>query len=1438
MSEPGGRRLALLVANDNYDIPGLPPLYAPVNDATQLRELLRDPEIGGFDRTDLLVNDGKYVVEVGIERLLRDAGPHDVVLLYFSGHGIRTRQNLYLATSNTDRATLSSTAVSAGFIKELIRDSAAAAKIILLDCCYSGAFLGSDAVKSTVGVDDVGEQLASGEGIYVLTASSSVEIAEDGRPSATQAAPLSVFTEAMLLGIGSGRAAFGSTLISLDDLWRFTQAEVARRTTRQSPSKYGFVRQEIYIARVRGRHTRAGETGGQVPLGRLLGPMVRDPERGLRARESDGAATMIAPIGQERRADGSPGEIVWLDLSGNDGNLVVAGRSGTGKSTLLRTLVSSLALTHTPHEVQFFVLEDSNRLGSLSDLPHVVDVAGDDQPDRATAILRRMVEQIRLRKRLYRDTNIDSPASLRSHRQRLPGGPTPDLLLVIDRWHSFAAMPEFAESVRELASAGPEYGIHVAATIREWADTPDWLAELFPTHVELRLRRPQDSRVDPALAAQLPVAPGWALYEQRQFRVAVPQLEEPPDAAEAEPIRAVDGDGGAELAWRVAQAWQQTPLGAWDGPSVPRFPSGDQPAARAAEVPDFETLHGIDLSRDWVRPLRDRLTAPDRLRVPFAVAPTGETVVLDLKESALGGMGPHGLLVGSTGSGKSELLRTLVLGLAATHPPETVNFALVDFKGGATFVRLDDLPHTAAVVTNLTDDLAQVGRLQDALTGELLRRQELLRTAGGYSSAYEYERDRAGGAALVPLPSLLVVIDEFSELLRARPEFTDVLIMIGRLGRSLGVHLLLAAQRLDEGGLSRIEANLSYRIGLRTFSAMESRGVLGIPDAYELPAAPGNGYLRADPSTVVRFRATYVSGPSRAARRSVDGPVGGDDRSVLDAVVGALTDAGPRARPVWLPPLAEPPTLDQLLPPEPPGGLRVPVALVDRPAEQRQDPLWLDLSGAAGHVLIVGAPLSGKSTLLRDLVAAVALTHTPEQAQFYCLDLAGGALRDLAGLPHVGSVAGRRQPDLIRRTVAELEALLAAREKAFAEQGIEAMPAYRLRPRDSADPYGDVFLVVDGWGRLRTEFDALESRIMTLAARGLSYGLHVVITAQRSGEVRPALRDIIGTRLELRLGDPMDSEVGRREAANVPAESPGRGLTTDKLHFLAALPRVDGDQRADTLSAGLADLVAGVARSWPGARAPAVKVLPTVLRYDELPPPAEGLIPVGLDEDTLRPVHLDFAADPHFVIFGAGGAGKTNLLRAITTGIAAQHSADEARIIFLDYRYGLLDVAGMASKLAHGFSPGQAVPIVREVVEAITERLPPADVTPEQLRARDWWSGPELYLVIDDYDLVATGSSNPVLPLLDLVAQARHIGLHIVLARAMAGAGRAMYEPILQRLREVGTPALIMSGSKEEGVLFGNVRPEEFPPGRGRLTSRRGIGLVQTALLPGGERDR
>ncbi|GIJ26368.1 type VII secretion protein EccC [Micromonospora qiuiae] len=917
----------------------------------------------------------------------------------------------------------------------------------------------------------------------------------------------------------------------------------------------------------------------------------------------------------------------------------------------------------------------------------------------------------------------------------------------------------------------------------------------------------------------------------------------------------------------------------------------------------------LDLAKLWApRPVGERL------RVPIGIDARGNPVELDIKESALGGSGPHGMLIGATGSGKSELLRTLVLALATTHSSETLNFVLVDFKGGATFLGLDQLPHTSAVITNLADEAALVGRMQDALHGELVRRQELLRAAGGFSSVLDYERARAQGAPLDPLPTLFVVVDEFSELLATHREFMDLFVMIGRLGRSLAVHLLLASQRVDDGRIGQLESHLSYRIGLRTFSAMESRSVIGVPDAYELPPSPGNGYLRTDVSTLIRFKAGYVSGVHRDATKRVrqeivqqqvvpyrlepvaapePGPGGADlattadsaaaaagdangstaatdgttattdatgtaapeaprERSVLAVVVSQLIDQGAPAHQVWLPPLDASPTLDQLLPtlaPDPDFGLTAldwpgngrlvaPVGFIDKPFEQLRDLLIVDLSGTGGHVGIAGGPRSGKSTLLRTLISSLALTHSPREVQFYCLDFGGGTLGAMADLPHVGSVAGRLDTDRVSRTIAEVTNLVSQRERRFTELGVDSMVTYRQMRSDGRiadDPYGDVFLIVDGWFTLRQEFESLESAVRQLAAQGLNFGVHLMLTASRWSEMYHGMRDQIGTRLELRLGDPVDSTVDLRMAATVP-QVPGRGLTADKLHFLAALPRIDGSTDPDSLADGVRTLVSTVGEFWPGEPAPPVRTLPAVLPVESLPAAHGDLkVTLGLDEAGMQPVWHDFAELPHLSSLGDSQSGKTSLLRHLARSVMSRYTPAEARILIVDYRRQLFDAVPEPYRLGYSVSPDSTSATVADAVLGLKPRVPGSDITPEQLRRRDWWSGPRLFVLVDDYDLLA-GSDSPLLPLVPYLSQGADIGFHLVLTRGAANVMRMSMDPVIRRLQETNSPDLALSCPPNEGPLLGNVKPRHLPPGRALLCTRRGARLIQTPWSPPEER--
>ena len=1213
------------------------------------------------------------------------------------------------------------------------------------------------------------------------------------------------------------------------------------------------------------------------------------------------------------------------------GVLSVVGQRAVSRA-VARALVCQLAAFHAPDDLRmaFCFPPAANRDWQwVKWLPHARHPNGEDGPDPARMIAADLAEldellgrelEARRARRRAREAFGGALEQGGSAASAAAGPSAAHLLVVVDVPAGLSAADSAV--LRELTAEPHTLDVTVVVLADQQRDEP--------STVDLR------ARVSP-VSLELEAAGGAAAATSSAGATGLPWT-----ASSGSPARSASGTVGTgrpDLVSPVvaeALARRLAPL---------RLSPEELPERALAESRGLPALLGIDDvatidPRDTWRPR----PLHDFLRVPIGVTAGGDPLELDLKESALGGMGPHGLAVGATGSGKSELLRTLVTALAITHPPELLAFVLVDFKGGATFAPLAPLPHVAGVITNLQDDLAMVDRMHAALFGELQRRQELLRAAGNLPSIRDYHQRLSNGAPsgsggrnseapttlvgvpgppswsppmeLEPLPFLLVVIDELSELLASRPEFIDLFVAIGRLGRSLGMHLLFASQRLEEGRLRGLESHLSYRIGLRTFSAAESRAVLGVPDAHTLPAIPGSAYLKVDPEVFERFKAAIVSNPyqptSAAAQEPVavtvapftaheqrprdretvaDGAPGrasGSDfgpglgpgagapsgPSVMDVAVRRLAGAAERVHQVWLPPLPPAIPLDRLLPPpaygafgdadgdrhggyggDDPGGalvaamtgagtrLRVRVGLLDEPEAQRQQPLVLDFRGASGHLAVVGSPQSGKSTLLRTLIASFMLTHTPEEVQFYCIDLGGGTLQALAGAPHVGTVTGRRDPERVRRVIGTVAALLDDRERLFLSHGIDSVQTFRQRHAAGHLPdeeHGDVFLVLDNWSAIRQEFEDLEPLVVDLAARGLGYGIHLVVTAGRWLDIRPNLRDSIGGRLELRLTDPLDSEIGRKEAENVPVGVPGRGLTVDKLHFQAALPRIDGQATAARLQEAVKDLVSHVKGAWHGRAARPVHVLPGRLRPDELPAPGEDVepgVPIGVAETDLAPVYLDLrGSDPHLLVFGDGESGKTTLLRWFVHALTAREPPERAKVLLVDYRRTLLDAVGEQHLAGYAGAAPAATAMIEELRAVLEGRLPGTDLTVRQLRERSWWSGPEVYVVVDDYDLVVTPSGNPLTPLLDLLAQGRDIGFHLLLARRVGGASRALFEPVLQRVKELGSPGLILSGDPDEGPLLGPHRAMPRVPGRALLVRRqhRSV-LLQTPWLPAPE---
>ncbi|MDC7087638.1 type VII secretion protein EccCa [Corynebacterium pseudodiphtheriticum] len=906
----------------------------------------------------------------------------------------------------------------------------------------------------------------------------------------------------------------------------------------------------------------------------------------------------------------------------------------------------------------------------------------------------------------------------------------------------------------------------------------------------------------------------------------------------------------------------------------------------------IDDLRQLDNSTMWPERERD----DRRLTVPIGLGPDKTPVQLDLKESAHGGMGPHGLCIGATGSGKSELLRTLVTALAATHSPEELNFVLVDFKGGATFLGLDSLPHTSAVITNLEDEAVLVDRMFDALSGEMNRRQEVLRKAGNFANVGEYNQARRGGRDdLEPLPALVIIVDEFSELLGQFPDFADLFVAIGRLGRSLHVHLLLASQRLEEGRLRGLDSHLSYRIGLKTFSAMESRQVLGSADSYHLPGQPGAGYVKTDAEELQRFQAAYVSGPlevpaqvgvgssSLGSSGSAGGGHTGDGHSAdshtqqsaadnpglqvrefhswadidrplasehdpaadfageselneaveprgelepahtvepaetvsradaresagttMDAVVNAAVATartrGQEAHQIWLPPL--PKSIELASVAESSSHLTVGIGIIDQPYHQRQDLLEVDFAAHGGHVALCGGPQMGKSTALRTMVASLAATHSTAEARFYVIDLGGGQLETLARLPHVAGVAGRHQPERLRRIVDEVSGLLSDNTQAHS----------------MAKTQQQTFLVVDGWHNIGTstaEFDDLAEPITQIAADGPSAGIHLLVATPRWNTLRPAIRDLIGTRLELKLAESMDSLCDRKMQDKLPA-LPGRGLSVDKKYLLIA----------QSSNQDLAH-IAAVSAERGDEPVAALRVLPEKLERTELTAAgsladaepsgtaAVSGLPVAVGGPRLSTLAWDPSTSDHFLCVAARGMGKTTTLRTVMAGIS-DLGREQARIVMIDHRRAHLGTVPQDMLAAYSHSAPQTEKVLADAVTTLRQRLPSAEISPEQLARRDWWDGPEIYLVIDDYDLVA---DNVLHPLIELIPHARDIGMHLVIARKAGGFNRAAFGPVLCAIRDSQPCVVVLGADKDDGPFFG-IKPAPHPsggplPGRG-----------------------
>jgi S-DNA-T family DNA segregation ATPase FtsK/SpoIIIE len=794
--------------------------------------------------------------------------------------------------------------------------------------------------------------------------------------------------------------------------------------------------------------------------------------------------------------------------------------------------------------------------------------------------------------------------------------------------------------------------------------------------------------------------------------------------------------------------------------------------------------------------------------------------------------GPHGLVAGTTGSGKSELLQTLIASLALANRPDELTFVLVDYKGGAAFGPCARLPHTVGIVTDLDGTLVE--RALASLHAELSRREAVLAEV----AAKDIEDHRRVVTARDVLPRLVIVVDEFASLVEELPGFVGGLVGIAMRGRSLGVHLVLATQR-PEGVVSPdIRANTNLRLCLAVTRDSESRDVIESPLAATISrTTPGRAYAKTGHADLTPFQAGRVGGrrPAVVARDEVPtvellpaaelgdpvprvrhGAEGEEDATdlslVVDACVGAAARLGlPPQRSPWLPPLPPVVTLSSLPPVEDPlagtPGRVPPLAygLVDVPAEQARRPLVLDLDRST-HLMVLGSPRVGRTTVLRTLAGALATTASPDDVHLYALDPGGGGLGPLAVLPHVGAVVTRDQPQRLDRVLTWLAAEVGRRQALLSAGG----QADLTEQRTAAPPEGrlpHLLLLLDRWEAFLASFQDLDSgRLVELVYRllreGPSAGLHVVVTADRSGMVG-RISSMVEEKLLLRMADRGDYAGAGLPTRLVPAElPPGRGWSMRGAPLVAQVALLGGSPTGPGQAAALAALAAAVPA--PVLHRPRrVELLPAVVHLSALPA-ASGprSVVVGVGGDELDPVAVDLGETlPGFLVAGPPGSGRSTALWTIAEGLRLRG-------------FPLVVIAPRTSPLRS----------LAGVRACITSREAASDL---QAAVQE---GP-CALLVDDAELLVDSGLSYVLE--KAVREARDAGT-VVVAAGTTEELVTGYRGFVVDLRKAKCGLLLSPQGPGDGDLLGvrlsRATGGEVPPGRGLLVLRGRAEPVQVAL--------
>jgi DNA segregation ATPase FtsK/SpoIIIE, S-DNA-T family len=719
----------------------------------------------------------------------------------------------------------------------------------------------------------------------------------------------------------------------------------------------------------------------------------------------------------------------------------------------------------------------------------------------------------------------------------------------------------------------------------------------------------------------------------------------------------------------------------------------------AAGLPDSSRLLDVlRLEPPRAEAIADRWTVGGRSTLAMIGESYDGPFGIDLRKD-----GPHGLIAGTTGSGKSELLQSLVASLAVANRPDEMTFVLVDYKGGSAFSECVRLPHTVGMVTDLDTHLVE--RALVSLSAELTRREHILAAAGAKDiEDYQILLDRArhGRAARPPepMPRLVIVIDEFASMARDLPDFVKGLVNIAQRGRSLGIHLILATQRPSGVVSADIRANTNLRIALRVTDPVESADVIEAPEAaFISKSTPGRAYVRLGHASLVPFQAGRVGGrrPGAAVTVSarpwlaaVDWPDLGkpepakpaakqraeEEITDLKVLVEAIGRANQglritRQRSPWLPPLPDQLLLSELMPVDTSGmpgaeagSNHCPFGVEDLPIFQQQRAALIDLD-TFSHLMAAGAPRSGRSQLLRTIAAALALAHSCADLHLYGIDCGNGALRALTDLPHCGAVVTRTETERAVRLLRRLADEVSRRQELLAEGGFADITEQRAAT-GGGERLPHVVVLLDRWEGFtvtlgEVDHGSLIDVITRILGEGASVGVHLVMTGDRS-LLAGRISAMCEQKLAFKLAEKEDyGLIGLRPRQLPDDVAPGRAFRAGsgvEVQVALLSPDSSGQGQAAALRSVAVSCAARDAAVELARRPFRVDVLPGRISFEEAwamrPAGGQRWGLVGVGGDTLAALGPDLAVGlPCFTVAGPAKSGRSTILLSMARSFLA-----------------------------------------------------------------------------------------------------------------------------------------------------------------------------------------